>query len=89
MTKSIPTRVTTTCESCRSRKVKCDKVHPRCGPCAKHGLECIFVHERFKRGPRKGELERLRAQVGTCVRRLSLLLLSPKRASFTCVVRAS
>lgn len=73
---SMSTSVITACESCRSRKVKCDKVHPRCRQCAKHGIDCVFVHKRIKKGPRKGELERLKAQVGMLVRRLSLLCLT-------------
>lgn len=72
MAKSMSASVITACQSCRSRKVKCDKVHPRCGPCVKHSFECVFVHERRKRGPRKGELEWLKAQVSTFVRILSL-----------------
>lgn len=72
MAKSMPASVITACQSCRSRKVKCDKVHPQCGPCEKHSFECVFVHERRKRGPRKGELERLKAQVSTFVSLLSL-----------------
>jgi Fungal specific transcription factor domain/Fungal Zn(2)-Cys(6) binuclear cluster domain len=28
--------------TCRKRKVRCDKVHPSCGNCAKAHIECIF-----------------------------------------------
>lgn len=30
------------CRRCKSRKIKCDEVHPRCGNCVKHGVGCDF-----------------------------------------------
>lgn len=38
------------CRRCKSRKIKCDEVHPRCGNCSKHGVTCDFenpgvIHE--------------------------------------------
>ncbi|KAK3906947.1 hypothetical protein C8A05DRAFT_40278 [Staphylotrichum tortipilum] len=30
------------CRRCKSRKIKCDEVHPRCGNCVKHGVQCDF-----------------------------------------------
>jgi len=30
------------CASCRSRKEKCDRVHPTCGSCSESGRECEF-----------------------------------------------
>ncbi|PFH57248.1 hypothetical protein XA68_15319 [Ophiocordyceps unilateralis] len=30
------------CRRCKSRKIKCDEVHPRCGNCVKHGVLCDF-----------------------------------------------
>ncbi|KAG5926980.1 hypothetical protein E4U42_002758 [Claviceps africana] len=30
------------CHRCKTRKIKCDEVHPRCGNCAKHGVACDF-----------------------------------------------
>ncbi|KAI9372599.1 hypothetical protein BJX61DRAFT_433716 [Aspergillus egyptiacus] len=35
-------RASYSCHTCRRRKVKCDKVHPVCGSCAKNGTECIY-----------------------------------------------
>ncbi|KAI1641199.1 hypothetical protein F4809DRAFT_587676 [Biscogniauxia mediterranea] len=32
------------CRRCKSRKIKCDEVHPRCGNCSKHGVACDFEH---------------------------------------------
>ncbi|PHH86354.1 hypothetical protein CDD83_10372 [Cordyceps sp. RAO-2017] len=30
------------CRRCKTRKIKCDEVHPRCGNCVKHGVLCDF-----------------------------------------------
>ncbi|KAJ5648849.1 uncharacterized protein N7484_002572 [Penicillium longicatenatum] len=35
-------RASYSCHTCRRRKVKCDKVHPICGNCAKTGAECLY-----------------------------------------------
>ncbi|RDA90509.1 hypothetical protein CP533_0836 [Ophiocordyceps camponoti-saundersi (nom. inval.)] len=32
------------CRRCKTRKIKCDEVHPRCGNCVKHGVLCDFEH---------------------------------------------
>ncbi|KAM7195122.1 hypothetical protein V8F20_007672 [Naviculisporaceae sp. PSN 640] len=32
------------CRRCKFRKIKCDEVHPRCGNCVKHGVDCDFEH---------------------------------------------
>ncbi|KAL1870302.1 hypothetical protein VTK73DRAFT_2677 [Phialemonium thermophilum] len=32
------------CRRCKTRKIKCDEVHPRCGNCVKHGVPCDFEH---------------------------------------------
>ncbi|CCX05264.1 Similar to Sterol uptake control protein 2; acc. no. Q12151 [Pyronema omphalodes CBS 100304] len=30
------------CLKCKKRRIKCDEVHPRCGNCIKHAIECDF-----------------------------------------------
>ncbi|KJZ73586.1 hypothetical protein HIM_07142 [Hirsutella minnesotensis 3608] len=30
------------CHRCKTRKIKCDEVHPKCGNCVKHGVACDF-----------------------------------------------
>ncbi|KAJ5226490.1 hypothetical protein N7468_007715 [Penicillium chermesinum] len=35
-------RASYSCHACRRRKVKCDKVHPICGNCAKTGADCVY-----------------------------------------------
>ncbi|KAK0710888.1 fungal-specific transcription factor domain-containing protein [Lasiosphaeris hirsuta] len=54
------------CVSCRSRKLKCDRLKPACNRCAKVGGECVYPESRrkpaFKRRNVK-ELEERLAQV--------------------------
>ncbi|QQK48436.1 C6 transcription factor, putative [Penicillium digitatum] len=35
-------RASYSCHTCRRRKVKCNKIHPRCGNCVKNNTECIY-----------------------------------------------
>ncbi|KAJ5126502.1 hypothetical protein N7448_007281 [Penicillium atrosanguineum] len=42
-------RASYSCHTCRRRKVKCDKVHPICGNCAKTGAECVYDVSSQKR----------------------------------------
>ncbi|KAJ9651514.1 hypothetical protein H2198_009211 [Neophaeococcomyces mojaviensis] len=35
-------RISYSCQTCRRRKVKCDKTHPICGGCQKAGEECVY-----------------------------------------------
>ncbi|KUI62305.1 Sterol uptake control protein 2 [Cytospora mali] len=39
------------CRRCKTRKIKCDEIHPRCGNCVKHGVPCDFEHPSVVRGP--------------------------------------
>ncbi|KAJ0117911.1 hypothetical protein J7T55_014361 [Diaporthe amygdali] len=59
------------CEQCRRRKSKCDRVQPQCGSCARADTACVFVDERPKRGPKKGQLRALKAQVAALERQLA------------------
>ncbi|KAI1412492.1 fungal-specific transcription factor domain-containing protein [Hypoxylon sp. FL1857] len=52
------------CEECRRRKARCDRVRPQCGTCAETGITCIVVDKRPQRGPKKGQLKALRSRVG-------------------------
>ncbi|OKL59035.1 hypothetical protein UA08_05592 [Talaromyces atroroseus] len=46
--KSYHKKSKTGCGTCRSRRVKCDEVHPICGNCVRYGVECFY--DRFKPG---------------------------------------
>ncbi|KAI7252476.1 hypothetical protein KC352_g12345 [Hortaea werneckii] len=58
------------CKRCRARKVKCDKLAPSCSPCAKAGVDCVFIdgnsHVEYSRaeiGRLEDEEKSLRAAV--------------------------
>ncbi|KXJ92531.1 hypothetical protein Micbo1qcDRAFT_182901 [Microdochium bolleyi] len=57
-------KATAACEACRRRKTRCDGTRPQCGACYSAHTTCILVDERPRRGPKKGELRALKAQVG-------------------------
>lgn len=52
------------CDGCRRRKSKCDRGRPQCGNCVMSGNICIMPSESRKRGPKKGQMQALRAQIG-------------------------
>ncbi|KAK0660825.1 fungal-specific transcription factor domain-containing protein [Cercophora samala] len=60
------------CEACQKRKVRCDRKSP-CGTCKDGGLVCEINTQRRPRGPKKGELNNLRSQVGVCLNRVVAL----------------
>ncbi|CCX10632.1 Similar to Uncharacterized transcriptional regulatory protein C11D3.11c; acc. no. G2TRN9 [Pyronema omphalodes CBS 100304] len=41
------------CETCKARKVKCDRAQPSCGWCSRNGQECIY-RQKKKPGLRAG-----------------------------------
>src|SRR5689334_15569677 len=62
-------KLVSTCDTCKNRKVKCDRVRPKCGTCKKTGRECGYkysdtTHEMRESGARsRAELEYMKAQV--------------------------
>jgi hypothetical protein len=66
------TRVTTACESCRTRKRRCNGVRPVCGNCQELGYECVWTSGQKRRGPPKGYINNLemRAQASTSILKL-------------------
>ncbi|KAI1461778.1 fungal-specific transcription factor domain-containing protein [Annulohypoxylon moriforme] len=59
------------CEECRRRKVRCDRVQPRCGTCAEMGIECLINDKRKQRGPKKGQIKSLRSRVAILESRIN------------------
>ncbi|CEJ81464.1 hypothetical protein VHEMI01586 [[Torrubiella] hemipterigena] len=59
------------CEECRRRKARCDRVRPQCGTCAELGYVCVVNEKRPQRGPKKGQMNALRARVATLERQLN------------------
>lgn len=46
------------CQMCKSRRIKCDEVHPACGACARHGVFCEYSTTiRFAGGPKRTRSE--------------------------------
>ncbi|KAK4173466.1 fungal-specific transcription factor domain-containing protein [Triangularia setosa] len=60
------------CEACQKRKVRCDRKSP-CGTCKDADIVCEINTQRRPRGPKKGELNNLRSQVGVCLNRVVAL----------------
>ena len=66
----------TSCQTCRTRRVKCDRAQPSCGWCVRNNQRCIYAGKR-KPGPRKGhaqqlynKVERLEQSVGSLTSQL-------------------
>lgn len=51
------------CETCKQRKVKCDRGHPACGWCLKNHSQCVYL-PRKKPGLRAGYGRELEARLG-------------------------
>ncbi|KAF2030514.1 C6 transcription factor-like protein [Setomelanomma holmii] len=51
------------CETCKTRKVKCDRGHPACGWCLKNSSACVYL-PRKKPGLRAGYGRELEARLG-------------------------
>ncbi|OHE96496.1 all development altered-6 [Colletotrichum orchidophilum] len=68
MTSRLMEKSDLACEQCRRRKSRCDRLQPKCGSCVRADTPCLFTEERPKRGPKKGQLRALKAQVGKCSR---------------------
>ncbi|KAI8283378.1 hypothetical protein K4K60_002776 [Colletotrichum sp. SAR11_57] len=47
------------CANCRHRKIKCDKVQPRCTQCERSDLDCVFPSRKRNRKPRQGRQSEL------------------------------
>ena len=62
-------KLVSTCDTCKNRKVKCDRVRPKCGTCKKTGRDCGYkysdtTHEMRESGARsRAELEYMKAQM--------------------------
>ncbi|KAH8693295.1 hypothetical protein BGW36DRAFT_386295 [Talaromyces proteolyticus] len=52
------------CEECRKRKARCDRGRPKCSFCTATGSTCVIVDKRQQRGPKKGQVNQMRLQIG-------------------------
>ncbi|KAJ1334792.1 hypothetical protein BSLG_007947 [Batrachochytrium salamandrivorans] len=60
---TVATRITTACDNCAFRRVKCDGKQPACGLCVELTLPCVFLREVRKRGPKCGHVEKLHSRI--------------------------
>ncbi|KAK8845357.1 hypothetical protein IAR55_006070 [Kwoniella newhampshirensis] len=79
--------VTKACDSCRTKKTRCDGVVPICGPCSRKGIECTSVKTdgRKKRGGNGNIREKLddlmsllRATQPAALATVTIPILSPE-----------
>lgn len=55
---------TISCVSCRRRKLKCDRIKPRCGTCARLRHECEYPERRRNLGQKRRNMKELEARLG-------------------------
>ncbi|KAF4626934.1 hypothetical protein G7Y89_g11226 [Cudoniella acicularis] len=54
---------TISCVSCRKRKLKCDRVKPKCGTCSRLRHECEFPERRRNLGSKRRNMKELEARL--------------------------
>ncbi|KAH6664927.1 fungal-specific transcription factor [Halenospora varia] len=58
-----PAEKTISCVSCRKRKLKCDRVKPKCGTCTRLRHECEFPERRRNLGSKRRNMKELEARL--------------------------
>lgn len=59
-----PSNKTISCVSCRKRKLKCDRIKPRCGTCTRLRHECEFPERKRNLGSKRRNMKELEARLG-------------------------
>jgi len=59
------TEKTISCVSCRKRKLKCDRVKPKCGTCTRLRHDCEYPERRRNPGSKRRNMKELEARLGT------------------------
>jgi hypothetical protein len=59
-----PIEKTISCVSCRKRKLKCDRVKPKCGTCTRLTHECEYPERRKNPSSKRRNLKELEARLG-------------------------
>lgn len=59
-----PIEKTISCVSCRKRKLKCDRVKPKCGTCTRLRHECEYPERRRNLGSKRRNMKELEARLG-------------------------
>jgi hypothetical protein len=74
---------TISCVSCRKRKLKCDRIKPKCGTCTRLRHECEYPERRRTLGSKRRNMKELEARLGMdipcCPDRVFLTVPSPSR----------
>ena len=60
-----PAEKTISCVSCRKRKLKCDRIKPKCGTCSRLRHECEYPERRRNLGSKRRNMKELEARLGT------------------------
>ncbi|GEQ70199.1 hypothetical protein JCM33374_g3875 [Metschnikowia sp. JCM 33374] len=68
-------RITTACDFCRSKRVKCDGKLPICSNCYRNETNCTYFKKSKKRGLPTGYISELEAQLSAFQALLGLLIL--------------
>ncbi len=58
---------TISCVSCRRRKLKCDRVKPKCGTCIRLRHECEYPERRRNFGSRRRNMKELEERLGRSI----------------------
>jgi hypothetical protein len=82
---------TISCVSCRKRKLKCDRLKPKCGTCTRLRHECEYPERRRTLGSKRRNMKELEARLGmnipSCQERLSLTVSSTSRNPTRCRIQ--
>jgi hypothetical protein len=63
-----PVEKTISCVSCRKRKLKCDRIKPKCGTCSRLRHECEYPERRRTLGSKRRNMKELEARLGIAFR---------------------
>lgn len=55
---------TISCVSCRRRKLKCDRIKPKCGTCTRLRHDCEFPERRRNLGSKRRNMRELEERLG-------------------------
>jgi hypothetical protein len=82
---------TISCVSCRKRKLKCDRIKPKCGTCTRLRHECEYPERRRTLGSKRRNMKELEARLGmnipSCQERVSLTVSSTSRNPTRCRIQ--
>jgi hypothetical protein len=82
---------TISCVSCRKRKLKCDRIKPKCGTCTRLRHECEYPERRRTLGSKRRNMKELEARLGMNIpsrqERVSLTVPSTSRNPTRCRIQ--